>query len=202
MWENLVGRSRQFWEFFFPQAQAAFPEALAGVSLDDFHFAINDVRPSLIRVEADEVTYNLHVLVRFELERAVIDGDLRVADLPAAWNEKYGRLLGITPPDNRNGVLQDIHWSAGLIGYFPTYALGNLYASQFFDYADEQLGGLAEQFARGEFAPLREWLQREIHSRGCCFSPAQLVEKITGRPLSPEPLLAHLRDDIAALYGV
>src|SRR5262245_7440960 len=154
MWENLVGRSRAFWECFFPTAQTAFP-ALAGVKLDDFHFAINEVRPSLIRVEADEATYNLHILVRFELEQELLSGNLPVADLPAAWNGKYRDYLGVTPPSDVDGVLQDIHWSAGLVGYFPTYSLGNLYAAQLFDRADADLGGLDGHFARGEFQPLR-----------------------------------------------
>ena len=124
MWENLVGRSRGFWEHFYPLAQTAFHESLADVPFDDFYFAINDVRPSLIRTESDEVTYNLHVLVRFELEQALLEDDLRVADLPAAWNEKYRSYLGIESPTDANGVLQDVHWSAGLFGYFPTYSLG------------------------------------------------------------------------------
>ena len=166
MWENLVGRSRAFWEYFYPQAQAAFPESLGDVSLDDFYFAINDVRPSLIRVEADEATYNLHILIRFELEQALLDDELRVADLPAAWNEKYRQYLGITPPNDADGVLQDIHWSAGLVGYFPTYSLGNLYAAQFFAKADHDLGGLHGQFAHGEFQPLRDWLREQIHRHG------------------------------------
>ena len=127
MWENLVGRSRTFWDYFFPKAQQAFPEALGDVSLADFYFAINDVRPSLVRVEADEATYNLHIIIRFELEQALLNDELQVADLPAAWNEKYKQSLGITPPDDLQGVLQDVHWSSGSFGYFPTYSLGNLY---------------------------------------------------------------------------
>jgi carboxypeptidase Taq len=158
LWENLVGRSRPFWEHLYASAQRAFPAALGDVPLDDFHFAINDVRPSLIRVEADEVTYNLHIIIRFELEQALIEGSLAVADLPAAWNEKYQKYLGVQPSTDSDGVLQDIHWSAGLFGYFPTYSLGNLYAAQFFAKADADLGGLAEQFRRGEFATLRKWL--------------------------------------------
>ena len=146
-----MGRSRAFWTHFYPLAQRHFPAALGDVSLDAFHFAINDVRPSLIRIEADEATYNLHILIRFELERAMLDGDLQAADLPEAWNEKYRQYLGITPPDNRSGVLQDVHWSAGLIGYFPTYSLGNLYAAQFFGQAEHDLGNLAPSFAKGDF---------------------------------------------------
>ena len=202
MWENLVGRSRAFWEHFFPTARKVFPEALGDVPLDAFYFAINDVRPSLVRVEADEATYNLHILVRFELEQALLADELRVDDLPAAWNEKYEKYLGIKPPGDVDGVLQDVHWSAGLVGYFPTYSLGNLYASQFFAQADADLGGLAEQFARGEFEPLRQWLRDNIHRHGQCYSAAELVEKITGKPLSHAPLVAHLRNKLAPLYGL
>ena len=151
MWENLVGRSRSFWEYCYPLAQAAFPEALRDVPLDEFYYAINDVRPSLVRVEADEVTYNLHILIRFELELALINDGLAVSDLPGAWNEKYLQYLGLTPPNDADGVLQDIHWSAGLVGYFPTYSLGNLYASQFFDTANRELRDLQAEFRRGSF---------------------------------------------------
>ncbi len=201
MWENLVGRSRAFWQHFYPEAQKRFPEALGGVAIDDFYFAINGVRPSLIRVEADEATYNLHILIRFELEQALMDGQLPVGDLPGAWNEKYRHYLGIVPPNDSQGVLQDIHWAGGLVGYFPTYALGNLYAAQFFARADAELGGLAAQFARGEFEPLRQWLRRNIHEQGQCYSAAELVERVTGGPLSPEPLLAHLEAKLGPLYA-
>ncbi|HVT29070.1 MAG TPA: carboxypeptidase M32, partial [Lacipirellulaceae bacterium] len=140
MWENLVGRSRAFWEHFYPQVQSMFHDPLGSVSLDDFYFAVNDVRPSLIRTESDEVTYNLHILIRFELERALVNDELPVADLPAAWHAKYREYLGIQSPTDSDGVLQDVHWSAGLIGYFPTYSLGNLYAAQFFEQAERDLG--------------------------------------------------------------
>ncbi|MEX0977907.1 MAG: carboxypeptidase M32 [Pirellulales bacterium] len=202
LWENLVGRSRAFWQHFFPALQQAFPAALSGVSLDGFYFAINDVRPSLVRVEADEATYNLHILVRFELEQALLKGDLPVSDLPGAWNEKYHQYLGIRPDSDSDGVLQDVHWSAGLVGYFPTYSLGNLYASQFFEQAEKDLGALAPQFARGEFAPLRRWLTENIHRHGRCFSAAELVQRITGKPLSHAPLIAHLRKKLGPLYGM
>jgi len=202
LWENLVGRSRAFWSHFFPRAQECFPQALGDVSLEAFYGAINDVRPSLIRVEADEATYNLHILIRFELEQALLADELKVADLPTAWNEKYQTYLGIRPPNDADGVLQDIHWSAGLVGYFPTYSLGNLYASQFYDAADEQLGGLEAQFARGEFAPLRSWLGENIHRHGQCYTAGELVEKVTGKPLSHAPLIAHLRRKLAPLYGL
>jgi len=200
MWENQVGRHRGFWQFHWPTAQRAFPESLANVKLDDFYFAINDVRPSLIRVEADEATYNLHILIRFELEQALLDEKLTVDDLPAAWNDKYESYLGVQPPNDREGVLQDIHWSGGAIGYFPTYALGNLYAAQFFARATADLGDLDRQFASGEFAPLREWLQQNIHQRGQCYSAAELVELVTGQPLDHRFLVEQLHARFAPLY--
>jgi len=202
LWENFVGRSRAFWEYLYPVAQRRFPAALGDVPLDDFHFAVNDVRPSLVRVEADEATYNLHILIRFELEQALLEDRLRVGDLPGAWNERYQQDLGIRPPDDVQGVLQDVHWSAGLVGYFPTYTLGNLYAAQFFVEADAQLGGLAAQFAAGRFQPLREWLRENIHRHGQRYTAAELVQRVTGRPLEPEPLVAHLRAKFAPLYGI
>jgi carboxypeptidase Taq len=201
LWENAVGRSRSFWRHFFPLAQQRFPDALSDVGLDDFHFAVNDVRPSLIRVEADEATYNLHIIIRFELERAVLAGELRVADLPGAWRDKYRENLGIEPPSDADGVLQDIHWSAGLIGYFPTYTLGNLYAAQFFAQADADLGGIDGLLARGEFAPLLGWLRDRIHVRGQCYSAAELAVAVTGRPLSHQPLLDLLRGKYDPLYA-
>lgn len=200
LWENFVGRSHAFWRHFFPEAQRRFPEALGDVALDDFYFAVNDVRSSLIRVEADEATYNLHILVRFELERALLDERLDVKDLPEAWNAKYHEYLGIRPSDDAHGVLQDIHWSAGLVGYFPTYALGNLYAAQWFVQAEADLGGLAGQISRGEFQPLLAWLREKIHSQGQRFTAAELVERVTGRPLSHGPLMDHLRRKLEPLY--
>jgi carboxypeptidase Taq len=173
MWENLVGRSRPFWECFYSDARRRFRTALGDVKLDDFFFAINDVRPSLIRVEADEATYNLHIIVRFELEQSLIDGQIQVRDLPVAWSEKYGEYLGIQPPDDKSGVLQDIHWSAGLFGYFPTYALGNLYASQFFQQAEQDVGGLADGFREGRFTPLLNWLREKIHTQGQHYSAGE-----------------------------
>ncbi len=202
MWENMVGRSRAFWEFFYPSARKAFPDALEGASLDQFYFAINDVRPSLIRVEADEATYNLHIIIRFELEQDLIEGNLRVADLPGAWNEKYRQYLGIAPPHDADGVLQDVHWSAGLIGYFPTYSLGNLYAAQFFHQADQDLGGLEQRFALGQFLPLRDWLREKIHHPGQRYTAAELVQNITGRPLDHKPLIEYLRGKLGPLYGI
>jgi carboxypeptidase Taq len=201
MWENLVGRSRAFWQHFFPKFRDTFP-SVRDVSLDDFYFAINGVQPSLIRVEADEATYNLHIIVRFELEQALLSGDLPAADLPGAWREKYRQYLGIEPPNDANGCLQDVHWSAALIGYFPTYSLGNLYAAQFFEQADKDLGGLATQFSCGDFTPLKEWLQRNIHHRGQCYTAAELVQLVTGKPLTHAPLMRLLRSKLEPLYGL
>ena len=161
LWENLVGRSRAFWQHFYSAAQKRFPAALGGTGRDAFYFAVNDVRPSLIRVEADEATYNLHILIRFEMEQALLSGDLPVADAPAAWNDKYRQYLGIVPNRNADGVLQDVHWSAGLVGYFPTYSLGNLYAAQFFATADQELGGLHAQFCAGRIPAVTELAPRE-----------------------------------------
>lgn len=202
MWENFVGRSRSFWEYTFPLARAVFAESLGDVALDDFYFAVNDVRPSLIRVEADEATYNLHIIVRFELEQALINDGMPIADLPEAWNAKYREYLGIEPPDHRSGVLQDVHWSAALFGYFPTYTLGNLYAARFFECADRELNGLAGQFERGEFAGLRDWLRAKIHTRGQCYSAAELAQSISGRPLDSAALITHLKAKFRPLYAV
>ena len=202
LWENFVARGRPFWEFAFPRAQAAFPEVLSDVSLAAFHRAVNAVRPSCIRVDADEATYNLHILLRFELEQALLSGALPVADLPGAWNERFVELFGLRPPDDARGCLQDVHWSGGGFGYFPTYTLGNLYAAQFFARARAELGDLDAAFRRGEFAPLRDWLADRIYRHGQRFRAPELAAAATGRPLSAEPLLAHLRTKYGELYGL
>ncbi|MCH2181877.1 MAG: carboxypeptidase M32 [Mariniblastus sp.] len=201
LWENLVGRSHSFWGRFYPRAQEFFPAALQDVSQDDFYAAINDVRPSLIRVEADEATYNLHIIIRFELEQAVMEGQLQTDDLPDAWNEKYQEFLGIQPPSDANGLLQDIHWSAGLVGYFATYSLGNLMASQFFEAAEKELGDLDGLFAAGEFSVLKDWLNRNVHGRGARYRSRLLSETVCGNPLSHQPLMRHLRNKLSAIYG-
>ncbi|MFN0054567.1 MAG: carboxypeptidase M32 [Planctomycetales bacterium] len=202
MWENFVGRSRPFWRYFFLRAQQAFPEALGNTSLDDFYFAVNDVQPSFIRVEADEATYNLHILLRFDLERSLISGDLSPADVPGVWNETFQRYFGITPPNDAQGCLQDIHWSGGMIGYFPTYALGNMYGAQFFVAAGRELEDLPGQFSRGEFGALKDWLVTRIHSQGKRYRAARLVQVVTGAPLTHEPLVRHLHDKFNELYGL
>ena len=202
LWENGVGRSRAFWEYWLPFARRIFREPLHAADIDTFHAAVNRVEPSLIRVQADEATYNLHILIRFELEQALIAGDLTVGDLPTAWNDRYQSFLGISPPDDAHGCLQDIHWAAGLIGYFPTYTLGNIYATQLRDKADEELGGLDPLLARGDFAPLLEWLRSRIHRHGQRYPAATLIEHATGAPLDHKPLIRSLRDRYAPLYGI
>jgi len=202
LWENAVGRGRAFWAYWFPMARRIFHEALAGVTLDAFHAAVNHVEPSLIRVQADEATYNLHIIVRFELEQALLSGDLAVADLPAAWNQKYQETLGVTPRNDAEGCLQDIHWSAGLVGYFPTYTLGNLYAAQLFDEAQTGLSGMDLAFARGDFSGLLSWLRTKVHREGQRYRPAKLIERITGFRPSHRPLIDSLRRKYGELYGI
>ncbi len=201
MWENLVGRSRPFWEFFWPKAQGMFA-SLRDVTMDEWLGAVNAIRPSFIRTEADEATYNLHILLRYELEQAMLREDLSIADLPGAWDEKMRKYLGITPPEPSKGVLQDVHWSSGSIGYFPTYTLGNLYGAQFFEAARRDLGDLDAMFARGEFAPLLSWLREKIHHQGRRYTARQLAQRITGRDLNHEPLMNHLKRKAAEYYGV
>jgi carboxypeptidase Taq len=202
LWENAVGRSRPFWEYFYPVARSFFASALHDVALDDFLFAVNQVAPSHIRVEADEVTYNLHIMIRFELEQALLSGDLAPADVPEAWNEKTREYLGLTPSHDGEGCLQDIHWSAGLIGYFPTYTLGNVLAAQLFTQANRDLGDLAPAFARGDFAPLLGWLRERVHRHGQRYLSSQLAERITGAPMDHRPLIDSLRQKYGALYGL
>ena len=202
LWENFVGRGRAFWKYFLPIAKSTFPEVLHDVSEEQWYFAVNDVRPSFIRTESDEATYNLHILLRFELEQAMLNGDLKPHDIPAAWNERMRKYFGITPPNDAKGCLQDIHWSSGAIGYFPTYTLGNLYAAQFFEQARIDLGDLDAQFSVGEFAPLLGWLKKNIHSQGKRYTAGDLVKRVTGNVLSAEPLLRHLRKKASELYGV
>jgi len=202
MWENVVGRSRSFWTYWFPIARQVFREALTDVSREDFYASMNVVEPSLIRVQADEVTYNLHVLIRFELEAALMKSDLPVAELPGAWNEKYQHYLGITPKHHAEGCLQDIHWSAGLIGYFPTYTLGNVYAAQLYGKADADLGGLSEPFARGDFSGLLDWLRQNVHIQGQRFRAADLAQRITGSPPDHRPLVKMLKAKYGEIYGI
>jgi carboxypeptidase Taq len=202
LWENLVGRGRAFWDHFFPLARRMFPANLKDVQVDEFHFAISHVQPSFTRVQADEVTYNLHILARFELERALIAGDLKAADMPVAWNEAYRRFLGVCPPNDALGCLQDGHWSAGQIGYFPTYTLGNIFAAQLFAKAVEELNAVEEAFSNGDFTGLLGWLRENVHRQGSRYSAARLIEHATGSPLDHQPLMHGLRRKYGQLYLV
>ncbi len=202
LWENSVGRGRPFWIYWFPILRRTFPSSLGDLDADTFHRAINRVAPTLIRVQADEVTYNLHVLARFELEQALVAGDLAVADLPAAWDDAYEANLGIRPAHVAEGCLQDIHWAAGLVGYFPTYTLGNLYAAQLFDTVREELVTLEESLARGDCSGLLDWLRGKVHRHGRAFRSAELMERATGSVPSPVPLLRALTKKYGELYSL
>ena len=202
LWENLVGRSPAFWEWCMPLARQAFPAALGDATADDMQRALLAVRPSLIRVEADEVTYNLHVMMRFDLERAVVHGDLAVRDLPDAWNARFEQDFGFRPPDDAAGVLQDIHWSAGLIGYFPTYTLGNIFAAQLMAAAVRDLAGLERDFAAGRFAGLLGWLRERVHAHGRQLESMPLVEQATGAPVSERWLVESLWERYGAVHGI
>ncbi len=201
MWENQVGRSKPFWDYFFPQAQRIFKKSLNGVSIDDFYGAINNVAPSYIRVESDEATYNLHILLRFELERGLMADEFKPADVRDQWNERFKKYFGIEVDNDANGCLQDVHWSAGYIGYFPTYTLGNLYSAQFFAQAKKDMPDLYEQFARGTFTNLREWLRENIHKHGQKYKATKLVEVVTGAPLSSKPLIDYMNEKYSGIYG-
>jgi carboxypeptidase Taq len=202
LWENQVGRSRPFWEHFFPRARQTFLTALRDVVLDDWLFAINEVQPSFIRVEADEATYNMHIILRFEIEQALVTGEVKPADVPGVWNEKFTTSFGITPPSNREGCLQDIHWSGGGIGYFPTYTLGNLYAAQFMEQARKDMPGLDDDFRHGEFGRMKQWLTEKVYRPGKRYRAGELCRRATGRPLDHRPLLEYLRGKYAVLYGI
>lgn len=201
LWENCVGRGHHFWRFALPRLAGVFPEQLRGVEVETFWRAINRVEPTFIRVEADEVTYNLHILLRFEIERALFAGQVSVDDLPALWNERMQQVLGVTPPDDRRGVLQDIHWSFGLFGYFPTYTLGNLYGAQLWAAIGRDIPDRDEQVARGELGAILAWLRQRIHAPGGTYLPNELIERATGEPPNPCYLTEYLNQKYAAVYG-
>ncbi|HUR94501.1 MAG TPA: carboxypeptidase M32 [Gemmatimonadales bacterium] len=201
-WENHVGRDFDFWQHFYPRARELFPESLGDVALEEFHFAVNRVAPSLIRVQADEVTYNLHVMIRFDIERALVSGSLEVADLPDAWNAACRAAFGLAPRNDAEGCLQDGHWADGMIGYFPTYTLGDVFAAQLYACAELELGHLGEQFARGEFGPLVGWLGRRVYQEGGRYPSARLIEVVTGSPPDHRPLVWMLRHKYETLYGL
>lgn len=200
LWENLVGRSREFWSHYFPRLKAIFPDQLDGVEVEAFYRAVNRVEPSFIRVEADEVTYNLHIMLRFELENEMLEGKVKVADLPQAWNAKMEDYLGIIPPNDAQGVLQDVHWSGGMLGYFPTYSLGNLISVQFFDEAKANIPSLPDQIAVGEFGELLSWLQENIYRHGRKHIPAELVKRVTGNDLTAANYIAYIKAKFSEIY--
>ena len=202
LWENLVGRSLPFWEHFYPRLQETFPAQLGNVNLNTFYKGINKVEPSLIRVEADEATYNLHIMLRLELEIAMVDGSVRLKDLPEAWNARMEEYLGVTPPNNTLGVLQDIHWADGYIGYFSTYALGNLVSVQLWERILSDIPDLSDQIRRGEFSALLGWLREKIHRHGAKFAAQELVQRVTGSGIDPAPYMRYLKGKYSQIYGL
>jgi carboxypeptidase Taq len=202
MWENLVGRSFAFWKHFYPRLKKFFPTQLGNIDLDTFYKGINIVEPSFIRVEADEATYNLHIMLRLELEIALIEGSLSVADLPTAWNTKMKEYMGITPANDAEGVLQDVHWSSGLFGYFPTYALGNLVSAQLWETLRKDLTDLDAQIEKGKFADLLDWLHKHVHQYGAKYEPQELVQKVTGSKINPDAYIRYLQDKFRKIYNL
>ncbi|MHA1488898.1 MAG: carboxypeptidase M32 [Promethearchaeota archaeon] len=202
LWENFVGRSREFWIYWYPILQKYFPENLKNYPLEDFYRSINTVRPSFIRVEADEVTYGLHVILRFEIERKLIEGEIQVSELPSSWNEKTEQLLGIIPPNDAKGVLQDVHWSGGAFGYFPTYTLGNLYAAQIYSDALKKHPSLPEEFNKGKFSNLLAYLKEEVHQHGKIYRPLELLKKITREELNPNYFINYLEKKFYSIYKI
>jgi carboxypeptidase Taq len=202
MWENLVGRSLPFWEHFFPAFKKAFPSQLDGVGLKAFYKAINKVEPSFIRVNADEATYNMHIMLRLELEIAMVEGRIDLKDLPGIWNTKMQEYIGIPPPNDAKGVLQDVHWSYGAIGYFSTYALGNLVSAQLWEKINKDIRNLDDQIRKGDFSGLLGWLRENVHKHGQKYEPQDLVQMITGSKITPEPYVRYLTKKYSEIYGL
>jgi carboxypeptidase Taq len=202
MWENMVGRGLAFSGVLAPRIAALFAESLSGLDPDTLYRAVNRVEPSYIRVEADEATYGLHIVLRFELEQELIEGRLSVADLPEAWNSRFKEYLGLDVPDAASGVLQDVHWSAGLIGYFPTYALGNLIAGQLWERAHADVPDLDAHIAAGELAPLREWLRENVHRHGAKYPTSELLQRVVGGPISVAPFVSYLKQKLGDVYRI
>ena len=201
MWENLVGRSLPFWQYFYPRLQEVFPQ-LAGVPLEKFYKGINRVQPSLVRVEADEATYNLHIMLRFEIEMALFDGKVDARDLPDLWNTKMQEYLGVTPPDDARGILQDVHWSSGYMGYFPTYALGNLISAQMWERINQDIPDLTDQIRAGKFDALLNWLREKVHRYGSKYEPQELVQKVTGSRIDSAAYVRYLTRKFGEIYGL
>jgi len=200
LWENIIGKSESFWKYFYPKLQKEFPKPFKTVSLADFVRIINKVSPSLIRTEADEVTYNLHIIMRFEIEKEMIEGSIDLKDLPKIWQAKMQEYFGIKVPNNSMGVLQDVHWGAGLIGYFPTYTFGNLYSAQFYSAIKRDIPNIDKQIASGKFGEIREWLRKNIHTHGKTYKAGELVKKVTGEDLNSKYFVDYLREKYSKLY--
>jgi carboxypeptidase Taq len=200
LWETILGQSVSFWSYFYPTLQKKFPQQLEKISLDAFYKGINKVEPSFIRIHADEVSYCLHIIIRYEIEKALIENTLKVADIPRVWNEKMAAYLGITPPSDTLGALQDVHWSLGYFGYFPTYALGNLYAAQFFEQWKKENPHWQEKIKSGDLKSIRNWLLEKIHQQGRFYTPEELVIAVTGKKLSEEAYIHHLKEKFSAIY--
>ncbi|GAB4531434.1 MAG: carboxypeptidase M32 [Anaerolineales bacterium] len=201
-WENLVGRSLPFWEFFYPRLQEIFPAQLGNVSLDAFYKGINKVEPSLIRVEADEATYNLHIMLRLEIEIGLMEGSMLVKDLPEIWNSRMKEYLGVVPPNDSQGVLQDVHWSGGMIGYFSTYALGNVISAQLWEKILQDVPDVYDQMRQGKFEALLGWMRQNLHRHGAKFEPKELIQRITGSPMDPVPYMRYLKTKFGEIYGL
>jgi len=202
MWENMVGRSKEFWKYWYPKLEKSFPRNLKNISIEDFYRSINTVQPSLIRVEADEVTYGMHIILRFELERDIIEGNVNVSELPEIWNSKMEDLLGITPPNDADGVLQDIHWSGGAFGYFPTYFLGNLYGAQFYRKALKDHPSLPKEYEEGNFSNLLTFVRENIHQYGRIYQAKELITRVTGEDLNPDYFIEYLEKKFYHIYRV
>ncbi len=202
LWENLVGRSYNFWSHFYPDLVKIFPSQLGNVDLDTFYRGINYVKPGMIRVEADEATYNLHIMLRMEIEIALLEGAIEVKDLPQIWNEKMQSYLGITPANDAEGVLQDVHWSGGMLGYFPTYALGNIVSAQIWDKVAEENPNLQDQIANGNFKPLLKWLSENVYQHGSKFEPKDIIKKVTGNTIQADPYMRYLEDKYKGIYNL
>ncbi|XEC92611.1 carboxypeptidase M32 [Paenibacillus tarimensis] len=200
-WENMIGRSRPFWERYYGELQSRFPGQL-NVPVEDFYRATNVVEPSLIRVEADELTYNLHIIIRYEIEKMIFNEGVKAADLPELWNAKYKEYLGIVPASYSEGVLQDVHWSGGAFGYFPSYSLGNMYAAQISDTLERELPQLWPMVGRGELLPIKEWLTDRIYKYGKLLTPSEIIERVTGKPLDPSYLVAYLENKYRDIYRI
>jgi carboxypeptidase Taq len=201
LWENIIGRSREFWEYALPILKEHYPQ-IKEVKLEDWYHMVNVVKPSLIRVEADEVTYSLHIMLRFDMENMIINGDVKVDDIPALWNDKMEEYFGIRPKDDSEGVMQDVHWSFGGFGYFPSYAMGNLYGAQIMEQAEKEIPELWKKVSKGEFLPLKNWLNEKAHKHGRFYDPEDLIKVITGAPLSPDPFMNYLEKKYTKIYNL